>query len=310
MEVSIEKNKEVLLQTLKAFNVFCEKHNIQYFAAYGTLIGAIRHKGFIPWDDDIDVYMTRKEYDRFLSYRSELCDADYRICDHQDEGCPTSFARFYYANMSFWEYKQFPFIIGTFIDVIPLEEVEGNTPMVMSARQSIHHIRWKYRKSIACHPLKEIVSDLKSFDILSVAIKIYKKVRYRPFKNKYYRQLLQKEQEIRAMKGNYYKPFVFSIKSLYEKSWFENSLDWPFEDTTIKVPVGYEELLKYVYGDYMKLPPEEQRFGHHFSYYLDWNKRKSVAEILSEADAIVHPRKPLSLRSVIDEIKHKKGFSY
>ena len=69
-----------LLDTFKAFVEYCEKNHLTYYAGYGTLIGAVRHKGFIPWDDDIDVYMKRADYDRFMALRGTLDEERYSVC--------------------------------------------------------------------------------------------------------------------------------------------------------------------------------------------------------------------------------------
>ena len=73
--------KKSLLQTFKAFDCFCRKHGITYYAGGGTLIGAVRHRGIIPWDDDIDVLMLKEDYDRFIALKQECSNSDYRILD-------------------------------------------------------------------------------------------------------------------------------------------------------------------------------------------------------------------------------------
>lgn len=80
MEYNKEKFKVILLKTFQAFDELCKKHGLIYYTAYGSLIGAVRHKGFIPWDDDIDVHMPIESYDKFLSLKGKL-DIPYRIDD-------------------------------------------------------------------------------------------------------------------------------------------------------------------------------------------------------------------------------------
>gem|GEM_PF-4050912 len=78
--------KKALTSTLKGFINFCEQHNLRYYAAFGTAIGAVRHHGIIPWDDDIDVYMPREDYNKFLSLRGTLENSEYEIVDIENKG--------------------------------------------------------------------------------------------------------------------------------------------------------------------------------------------------------------------------------
>ena len=119
--------KEKLIETFYAFDQFCTKNDIKYYAAYGTLIGAVRHKGLIPWDDDVDVYMLREDYDKFCSFRGHV-DSHYDIMDINDENYwLLSLAKFVDTNTTLWELKELPLILGVYIDVFPLDEIESDT---------------------------------------------------------------------------------------------------------------------------------------------------------------------------------------
>ena len=94
MNTELSPIQKVLLDTFKAFSAICQEHDIQYFAASGTLLGAIRHKGFIPWDDDIDVFLLRKDYEKLLSLRESLKGTNYMVADYHDTGYPYRFSIF------------------------------------------------------------------------------------------------------------------------------------------------------------------------------------------------------------------------
>ena len=114
--------KKKLLETFKAFDAFCRKHDINYYAAYGTLIGAVRHKGLIPWDDDIDVLMLPDDYNKFCSYRGNV-DGHYDIVDSRDENYwLLTLAKFVDMNTTLWEMEEYPCVTGVYIDIFPLYE--------------------------------------------------------------------------------------------------------------------------------------------------------------------------------------------
>ncbi|MDO4186084.1 MAG: LicD family protein [Bacteroidales bacterium] len=103
----LSEHQQLLLKVYKRFAEFCKNNNLTFFAAYGTMIGAIRHHGFIPWDDDIDVFMLRKDYDRFVELRNTLPrEEEYKISVYTDGKSPYPFAKFYTTEGTIWEYKQ------------------------------------------------------------------------------------------------------------------------------------------------------------------------------------------------------------
>ena len=106
MTYSESRYKEILLKTMKAFIAFCKEHDIEYMAAYGTILGTIRHKGLIPWDDDIDVFMTRENYEKFLQFKKDVFKTGYEIIDKNDKGYYLPFAKFCDANSTIWEKKE------------------------------------------------------------------------------------------------------------------------------------------------------------------------------------------------------------
>ena len=133
MNNTLSEHQLFLLRVFKAFDAFCSKNSIQYFACYGTLIGAIRHGGFIPWDDDFDVVMKREDYDRFINLRNQVGEG-YRIASYQDGESPYPFAKFFSTEGTVWEYPQFPFIIGPWVDVFPLDKCQNGNRLTGSPK--------------------------------------------------------------------------------------------------------------------------------------------------------------------------------
>ena len=120
-----KRYKQYLLQTYKFFAKFCADNEIHFCAAGGTMIGAVRHHGFIPWDDDIDVYMKRRDYDLFISSRSKLDGTEYEIIDPATNGYYCAHAKFSHRNTTIWEFSSIPFVFGAYIDVFVLDYADG-----------------------------------------------------------------------------------------------------------------------------------------------------------------------------------------
>ncbi len=304
---NLSEIQQKLLQVFKEFANFCADNHLQYYAAFGTLIGAIRHKGFIPWDDDIDVLMKRDDYDRFIRLRNTL-KGDYKIATYLEGESPYPFAKFYTTEGSIWEYSHFPFIIGPWIDIFPLDECDGNEKD-KKAFESFHYATWKYRKAVAYASWKEIGMNLCQGCVMDAAIKTVKKIRYAPFKKRYIRQIQSAENMIRNVHGNFLGDYTFALTNeVFPKSWFENVITVPFEDTTICVPNGYHSILSHLYGDYMKLPPEEKRKSHQL-LFMDLKRTLTKEEIINENKHLLNEKKSLPLRIILEEIRHRaKGW--
>ena len=300
-----------LLQTFKAFAQFCQDNNLTYYAAYGTCLGAVRHNGFIPWDDDMDVFMMRKDYERLMSMRENLKDTIYWVSDFRDGKHPYTFAKFYSTDCSVWEYRQFQFIIGPWIDIFPLDGWnEGE--VASKLYDDYHYALWKYRKALSTQSWREIWGDLIHRNGYNGLIKLVKKCVYSPFEKSFHNKAISLLSQVIEIKGDFYKNWNHKKKYVYPKEWFDGVLEMPFEDTTIACSVGYKDFLTYEYGDYMELPPIESRVSNHRFFYSDLHNKKSSEEILKElsqkGELSSSEAPPLKFRVLIDEILHRKGF--
>lgn len=277
--------KTILIQTYKSFKYFCEANDLKFVAAGGTALGAIRHKGLIPWDDDIDVYMPRADYNRFLSLKESLADTDYEIVDPSDEDYHCMMAKFSYRNSTLWEYKDIPFPMGVYVDVFALDIEDGTFEEVLKRRMSFNKQGELFCISAINRSFSTIFKQFASGQFSKGLWYLYQKCVLRPLRPFFRRTVLSYPRKttgewLVALSGASHQ------KDVYKAEWFEDVITSPFEDTTIDVPMGYDAYLRHMYGDYMQLPPEEKRVSHHPHFYLNLERRitqDEVRELLERA---------------------------
>lgn len=254
-KISSEELKRIELEILSAVHDFCEEHNIEYYLWGGTLLGAVRHNGFIPWDDDIDIAMPRSEFEVFMKTFSS---DDYTVSTCESDPNHTYWhAKVYHRNSIKEEaiYYKNPPSFGVDIDIFLLDNFSScdNLP---------NSVRWRKRQvlnsgrslsRIKCASLKRkvigmIYRNLFGVDANKIARAINKKCC--GFDKSGTGLVLYAD-------ANITKPLFL------DKSWFADRVLHQFEDYHFYIPVGYDALLTACYGNYMTLPPEEKRVTHH-----------------------------------------------
>lgn len=278
-EKELELYKQKIKDVLRFFDDFCREYNLRYFAACGTAIGVVRHKGFIPWDDDVDVYMLREDYNRLLSLRSQLKDQRYQIVTLGDKGYIYPFAKMIDTHTTLLEDVNYPScIIGAYIDIFALDSTDAEKDEVQKKRDKYmrlynNHLSTYHR--ISLRYLASCIKHVKYKSFILSCIPLFAKNIIRKHFHNY-------EIELSKECGHYLyfhrADFPLS-KELYPKEWFCNSYDEPFEDIKIKVNNNVEDYLKKLYGDYMVLPPVEERVPKHIHYYINLKERLTAQEI-------------------------------
>lgn len=254
-ELSVQEHKEYALDILVAVHKFCAENNLKYFLTYGTLIGAIRHKGFIPWDDDIDIWMPREDYNKFLeSFHTE--DGRYQAVSPFEERARHSFIKVIDTKTRKIEncvdYSNG--FLGIDIDIFPLDGQPDDESAYLAWYNELHSI---YKKFVAW------ILDLGQCSIKAKAYYSIVKL-FAPSK----KALLKKAESIHSQYQYACANFVGSKGSLYEnekdrfpKEWLAESTDVEFEGKLFKAPKEYDKILTKLYGDYMT-PPEDQTTHH------------------------------------------------
>ena len=251
-EILLEELKTIQLDLLQKTVDFCENNGLRYFLCGGTLIGAIRHKGYIPWDDDIDIAMPRPDYDRFVKTfnRPQNYYQVVNLDTNPDYAC--CFAKVYDNRTILKELHYQGIFFGVYIDVFPADGVNDATQIskIKLLRKFLNTKRFFYY--YRTFP-KKIINTfgklfLLPFSAHQIATWMDKEARKFTFGSV-------------PMAGLIANPL--GIGEMVDKSVFDSDIYQEFEGRKYRVPIGYDTWLRSIYGDYMQLPPEEHRVTHH-----------------------------------------------
>ena len=254
-QLTFDEIRQVEFETMKYFAKFCEEHSLRYYLSGGTLLGAVRHKGFIPWDDDIDVMMPLKDYKRFIEIFQDT--PKYKLYSlHNCKNYYWLFARLVNDN-TILEELRYPLkgIMGVNIDIFPLAGFPEDETEQKKYTSQIDEFNRKWEKccyNIGLGDSNELLrAENEAMEIMQ---------RYDFDKSKYVGYIISGK----------YKKEVLSRKA------FDNKLILEFEKEKFNAFTGYEEYLHNLYGDYMQLPPENERITHHIvqAYWKNTNKTK------------------------------------
>lgn len=273
-EVNLRKLQLMELEILKEFIGVCANLNLRYFLAGGSVLGTIRHNGFIPWDDDIDVIMPRKDYEIFLEKGQSLMQKQFFIQTYKTEpDYVMGFAKIRNSNTTFIEksLKNLDINHGIYIDVFPLDGYKIQNKF----QNYLNKIRYYlYEMQIA----KKL--NLEAKKNITVRGRILNCISNIIYGNTPIQKLLRKKEKIATHydydKSEYICPFFDPVKAplslVFPKDYFENGVVKKFEGIDVVIPQNYDAFLKQHYGDYMKLPPEEERKPHHYNQIIDLEK--------------------------------------
>lgn len=254
-EITLEERRQIQLHMLMEIDDFCRKHHIRYSLAYGTLIGAIRHKGFIPWDDDVDIMMPLPDMLKFKAlFESEtMCYCDVDV----DSKYQYAFSRI--ANTETYNKDGLVSVTyGICIDLYPVlglpNSIEGVKRFFKQANlelaRRLRLIRLR-RRLLRCFPIKSIFGFNKAMR------------RYRDF-------LFQYPYE--KTKYFFTNGGELEMRNVYDFDLFAKMTEVLFEGHKFMSVASYDEYLRHFYGDYMQLPPEEERVPYHGGHYYWKNK--------------------------------------
>lgn len=262
-----------IIGNLEAIDKICREHGLHYYLWAGTMLGAVRHKGFIPWDDDMDICMPRPDYEILISHWHEWLPKPYEvIAPETDPTYPYPFAKIEDASTTVLERPDFKFLEGIYIDVFPIDGAPAD-----EKERKAHFKRYKFWRHLlflrGSDPFKHghgprswfpwLLHKIYSLEDLQKKVKDYM-TKY-PYEE-----------------SDFVCDYDDGLKGVFEKRILGTPQVYPFEDKQFLGVEYYDEYLSNKYGNYMQLPPKEKQIQHHF-FRLDLErpyKETAIKDIL------------------------------
>lgn len=253
----IKELRDIQLGIMDDVHRFCEAQGLRYSLSSGTLIGAVRHQGYIPWDDDIDIYMMRDDYERFLkTYHDEQ--GRYRVLDPKKEDhYYYTFAKVVDQRTKMVEKETEGYEIGVYIDIFPVDYVTNDKQereRIFRRKKLLYKIRRckisqsnPFRSRLAYWCYRHLPITVGMLDMM---------IEYLIVKRKPTGTLCHMTEA-----------GPLTPQGCFPAADMKKMMDMKFEGRVYKAMIGYDDYLYRTYGDYMKLPPEDQRTTHQFEAY-------------------------------------------
>lgn len=274
-EILMEEQKQLALAILKSIADFCDKYGLRYYLAYGTMLGAVRHKGFIPWDDDIDIMMPRDDYNKFLAAYNGY-NGFYRVCSiEKDDSYPYTMAKVFDQRTKledFTLWKQYPYA-GVFVDIFPIdglplkaEEQDKLFNHQQFLNLLVHGSCMKYTFSHHYFDSKDSYAKIKALS--RTVLKFAAITLMHPLSTQKLVKKVNQEASIYPFETSTNVSVLIDCASgnkreILPREIFENPRLYQFEQYHFKGIANYDFYLTHLFHNYMEMPPANRRLPHH-----------------------------------------------
>ena len=269
MEHNLTPLQRKLLDEIKWFDCFCREHNLRYYAIGGTLLGAMRHQGFIPWDDDIDIGMPRADYEKLKAFEGKIYDhytIETYVSTAKDYCYPAS--KVFDTDTTLIEHKRYNVSRGVFLDIFPIDGVGNNLEQAKQNYKKIGNLyRYFLTKVAAVRKGRGFKKNLAVVFSHCIPSFVQNQRDLRMKLNQYCSEYdFESSQYGGNLLGAYFEREIVPIEL------FGKPTEYDFEDYKILGPEKGDEYLTHIYDDWRKLPPIEKQVTHHDFVELDLNR--------------------------------------
>lgn len=255
----VSEIQQMELGIMEYIHDVCQKIGVKYFLAYGSLIGAVRHQGFIPWDDDMDICMLREDYEKLQDYLIANPDERYEVMSYKNN------LNYVYPFMKVQDNHTYLLEedvridsnMGIYVDIFPVDGYEDDVEFKNKMTKLIK------KRQLSCYTFKGITNTKSVLNSLLRYVSVI--IFYFTNTNKYVAQIeeLAKSHKVSDYEQVDYLIYKDMNKPVWRREWLEQATTGTFEGKEFTIPKNYHEILTSDYGDYMQLPPVEQRVSHH-----------------------------------------------
>ena len=283
----MEENRIIQNRLLDLFKYtidFLDRHNLKYIACGGTVLGAVRHKGFIPWDDDIDIYMWREDYNRLLQLKEELKRDKYDLLTlYTDLGYSQPFAKIIDRGTTIWAQKEIPFLMGLFIDIFPLDRF-ANKEDLLNAQRKSGYLYYIYNGALSGQnfigTLKTMIECFKHKEFRSGCYSVWRNMFLKSRVPELLNKWIEYEKTYVGGKGDWCCCVTQWEGKIFKSDWFVDTILMPFEDIFVVVPKDYDSYLTVLYDNWHRLPPPQDRINHEsHCYYFNLREGLTLDEV-------------------------------